>query len=245
MVDTRGGRWLLGITLGLLLLVMAIIVLVVGLNDFQVNAHDLSQGFTLPLSLLLPVSAIVVVTSEWSQRTALTTFSLEPHRVRVIGAKLVAVSTLAVATFVVAMLTAVVTNLLCSAITGNPLEWRLDGSEVVWTVVNQLAFFGMAFALACLLLNTPGAVSIYYVVALLLPIMLWGTLYAIFDWAKDVLPWIDINTAMAPLTTGSDVIGDPVSVDATNYVQAIWTFLLWAGLPVALGLWRILRAELK
>ncbi|HWI44085.1 MAG TPA: hypothetical protein VNS81_10730 [Nocardioides sp.] len=245
MVDTRGGRWLLGITLGLLLLVMAIIVLVVGLNDFQVNANDLSQGFTLPLSLLLPVSAIVVVTSEWSQRTALTTFSLEPHRVRVIGAKLVAVSTLAVGTIVVAMLTAVVTNLLCSAITGNPLEWRLDGSQVVWTVVNQLAFFGMAFALACLLLNTPGAVSIYYVVALLLPIMLWGTLYAIFDWAKDVLPWIDINTAMAPLTTGRDIVGDPVSIDATNYVQAIWTFLLWAGLPVALGLWRILRAELK
>jgi len=245
MIDTRSGIWLLSITGGLLALVMVIIVLVVGLNDFQVDAAGLSQGFTLPISLLLPVFGILIVTSEWSQRTALASFTLEPHRARVLGAKLVAVSALAVATILVALVLGALTNVLCAAVTGNPLEWNLDASELVWTIISQLAFFLMGYALACLLLNTPGAIAVYYVIALLLPIMLWSTLYAIFDWAKDVLPWIDINTALTPLMTGSDLVGEPVDVDVVNYLQAGWTVVLWVGLPVALGLWRILRAEVK
>ncbi len=245
MIDTRSGVWLLAITGGLLALVLAIIVLVVGLNDYQVDARGLAQGFTLPISLLLPVFAILIVTSEWSQRTALTSFTLEPHRLRVLGAKLVAVSCLALATIVVAMLLGALTNVLCAAVTGNPLEWNLDASELVWTVVSQLAFFAMGYALACLLLNTPGAIAVFYVVALLLPIMLWSTLYAIFDWAKDVLPWIDINTAITPLMSGADILGEPVDVELINYVQGAWTVVLWVGIPVTLGLWRILRAEVK
>lgn len=245
MVDTRSGIWLLSITAGLLVLVAAIITLVVGLNDYQVDAKGLSQGFSIPVSLLLPVFGILIVTSEWSQRTALVSFTLEPHRARVIGAKLVAVAALAVGTILVAILMGAVTNLLCAAVTGNPLEWNLDASQLVWTIVSQLAFFAMGFALACLMLNTPGAISVFYVIALLLPIMLWGTLYAIFDWAKDVLPWIDINTALTPLMSGMDIAGAEVSVDALNYVQAVWTILLWVGLPVTLGLWRIMRAEVK
>ncbi|WP_028656053.1 ABC transporter permease subunit [Nocardioides sp. J54] len=246
MVDTRGGLWLMGITAGLLLLVMALVVLVVGLNDGRVDGNDLSQVFTIPVSLLLPVFAILTVTSEWSQRTALASFTLEPHRGRVILAKLVAVSALAVATIVVAFVVGAVTNVLCALVTDNPLAWNLDLSTLVWIVISQLAFFAMGFALACLMLNTPGAISVFYVVALLMPLMVWSTLYAIFDWAKDVLPWIDINTAITPLTTdGYDIIGEPVDVGLVNYVQGVWTLVLWVGIPVTLGMWRILRAEVK
>lgn len=245
MIDTRSGIWLLSITGGLLVLVMALIVLVVGLNDGQVDARGLMQGFSIPISLLLPVFGILTITSEWSQRSALASFTLEPHRIRVVWAKLVAVSALAVATIVLALVLGALTNVLCAAVTGNPLLWELSASELVWTIVSQLAFFAMGFALGCLLLNTPGAVTLFYVVALLLPIMLWGTLFAIFDWAQDVLPWIDINTALAPLISGSNIIGEPVEVGPINYVQGLWTFLLWVGLPVSLGMWRILRAEVK
>lgn len=245
MIDTRSGVWLLSITAGLIVLVGAIITLVVGLNDYQVDAQGLTQGFGLPISLLLPVFGILTVTSEWSQRTALVSFTLEPHRPRVVAAKLVAVSALAVATIVIALVAGAITNLLCAAVTGNPLQWNLDASQLLWTIISQLAFFAMGFALACLMLNTPGAIAVFYVIALLLPIMLWGTLFALFDWAKDVLPWIDINTALTPLMSGTDINGGDVSIDALTYVQAIWTILLWVGLPVTLGLWRIVRAEVK
>ena len=43
----------------------------------------------IPMALLLPVMAILSVTSEWSQRSGLTTFTLVPHRGRVIWAKMV------------------------------------------------------------------------------------------------------------------------------------------------------------
>jgi len=245
MIDTRSGMWLLSITAGLLALVMGIIVLVVGLNGYQVDANGLSQGLSIPVSLLLPVFGILIVTSEWSQRTALTSFTLEPHRMKVLGAKLVAVSALAVATILLAIVLGVITNLLCAAVTGNPLQWDIEASQFLWTIISQLAFFAMGFALACLLLNTPGAISVFYIVALVLPIMLWGTLFALFDWAKDLLPWIDINTALAPLMSGADINGNTVAVEAINYVQGIWTVFLWVGIPVTLGLWRIRRAEVK
>jgi ABC-type transport system involved in multi-copper enzyme maturation permease subunit len=245
MIDTRSGFWLLAITAGLLALVMALIVLVVGLNDFQVDARGISQGMTIPVSLLLPVFAILIVTSEWSQRTALTSFTLEPHRSRVVLAKLVAVATLAVGTIAVAFVLGALTNVLCAAVTGNPLEWNLDGSELFWAVVQQMLYFAMGFALGMLLLNTPGAIAIYYVIALLLPLMVWGTLYAIFDWAKDLLPWVDLGFAIAPLSTGADPLGRPVDVEALTYVQTGFTALVWVGVPVALGMWRILRAEVK
>ena len=46
-------------------------------------------GFAaIGLTILLPVVSILTLTSEWSQRTALTTFTQEPRRMRVINAKI-------------------------------------------------------------------------------------------------------------------------------------------------------------
>ena len=50
-----------------------------------------------PAAVLLPVAGILLVTSEWSQRTGMITFALAPVRSRVIGAKLIASLVLAVA----------------------------------------------------------------------------------------------------------------------------------------------------
>ena len=44
------------------------------------------------MGILLPVLGILLVTSEWSQRTAMVTFTLEPSRSRVIAAKFVVAS---------------------------------------------------------------------------------------------------------------------------------------------------------
>ena len=42
------------------------------------------------MTIILPMIAILSVTSEWSQRSGLTTFTLVPHRGRVILAKAIA-----------------------------------------------------------------------------------------------------------------------------------------------------------
>src|SRR5690606_37538154 len=88
-VDTRAGRWLL-VVIGLLG-VAAVSLLLVSGERADVTLGSVLVIAQLPVALLLPVLGLLLVTSEFSQRSALTTFTLVPHRGRVIGAKLVAV----------------------------------------------------------------------------------------------------------------------------------------------------------
>ncbi|QYJ04288.1 hypothetical protein KUV85_00990 [Nocardioides panacisoli] len=246
MFDTRGGLWLMIITGGLLALVAGLVLLIVALNDGAViTAGDLTSVFTFPVSLLMPVFAILTVTSEWSQRTALTSFTLEPHRMRVVASKWVAVSGLALATIAVAVLFGALTNVLGAVIAGTDVQWDVEAGTLGWTIVLQLLYFWMAFAVAMLLLNTPAAISVYYVVALLVPLVVWGPLFALFDWARDVLPWVDLTVASAPVINGRDFAGQPVDAGALEYLQFVWTAVLWIGLPLLLGALRIRRAEVK
>ena len=243
MYDTRAGFWLLAVTGGLLVLALGITLLVVALNDdVSLSATEFSQIMTIPVSLLVPVLAITSITSEWSQRTGLVTFTLEPHRMRVVWAKFVTVLVLALATIVLAVIVGAIGTLISAAITGNDPVWNIEAGTFVWTIVNQLAYFTMAFAFGLVFLSTPASIALYYIVAMLLPFMVYGTLYAIFDWAKDVIPWIDLGFAMAPYMGQSQ---DAVETSATTLMQVIVTVLVWVVLPFALGLRRVTRAELK
>src|SRR5690606_2903251 len=76
LVDTRAGVWLM----------VAIVLSCIGFATIQLFALDPALrrfeifflGTLLPIGILLPVLGILTVTSEWSQRTALTTFALVP-----------------------------------------------------------------------------------------------------------------------------------------------------------------------
>src|SRR5690606_4405909 len=93
MFDTRGGLWLFILTGGF------------------------AEVMAIPVSLLVPVFAILIVSSEWSQRTHLTTFTLQPNRMRVMAAKFVAVTILALATIVVAVAFGALGNVIYGVIT--------------------------------------------------------------------------------------------------------------------------------
>jgi hypothetical protein len=81
MTDTRAGFWLQ-------LAVVALTVAVIVIDVLFGHARDqtLREMLALavaPASILLPIVGILLVTSEWSQRTALDTFALVPRRSRV------------------------------------------------------------------------------------------------------------------------------------------------------------------
>ena len=57
----------------------------------------------VPMTILLPVVAILAVTGEWSQRAGLTTFTLVPHRGRVIRAKFVVTIAIGIASMALAL----------------------------------------------------------------------------------------------------------------------------------------------
>lgn len=239
MTDTRAGFWLLLVTGLLMLAVAGIALLVIVLNDLAPGYTTwATQIMTLPVSLLLPVFAITTVTSEWGQRTSLVTFALEPHRGRVLLAKFVTVLALAVATMALALLLAAAGAALQGAL-GESASWEVDAGPLFWSFMTQLLYFVMAFGLGLVLLNSAAAVVLYYVVALLLPLMVWGPVYGLVSWGPDVIPWFDLGFAIAPLTTPEMPRPDAV------YGQIATSTLIWVVLPVTVGLRRALRTELK
>ena len=246
MFDTRASMWLMISTGILIVLTLGICLLVVGLDDGTViKAAGFSQIMSIPLSLLLPVFAIVTITGEWGQRSHLSLFTLEPRRSKIIGAKLAAVLVLAVTTIVIAILLGAVGNVLGASVGGYDTVWNLSVSDVVWAAGLQIAFFLMAFALSMLFLNSAATIVVFYIVALLLPMMVYPPLYFNFDWAKDLIPWLDFNYAAAPLSTGEDFDGNAVSVGAIDYVRFIFALLLWVVVPGLVGLRRVLKTEVK
>ncbi|HEY9292131.1 MAG TPA: ABC transporter permease, partial [Microlunatus sp.] len=90
-VDTRSGRTLVIIIAALVLVVLAIqIALGRSVDGIGLSFGDLALTTGTATAMLLPILGILLITSEWSQRTTLITFTLEPRRTQVIAAKLVA-----------------------------------------------------------------------------------------------------------------------------------------------------------
>ena len=86
--DTRAARWLL--TAAVLLALAAQAVPLAFPRDVTQDRASFLTWAALGLSRLLPIALMLTMTAEWSQRTALATFTLEPRRSRVLAAKAVA-----------------------------------------------------------------------------------------------------------------------------------------------------------
>ena len=81
MVDTRAGRWMVIVMAAVAVLILAAFLIWGPAGD--ASFRGLLELSTLPLAMLLPVLGIMAATAEWTQRTGLVTFTLEPRRGRV------------------------------------------------------------------------------------------------------------------------------------------------------------------
>lgn len=235
-MNTRAGRWLLGAIAGGAAIVMAIMVIVGVVNDEAFSITDFTQVASfLPMGLLLPVLGVLSVTGEWGQRTNITTFTLEPRRSRIVGAKLVTGVILALAATVAALVTGVVA-LGVFDLVGGAATWNLPLGAVVSFALLQLIGVLTGFAFGMLILNTPAAIVAFFGYSFLLPtVFLAGA--SLWDWAESIRPWIDFNFVQEPLMDGN--LGD------VNWGQFALTSSLWFVAPVAFGVRRLLRAEIK
>jgi ABC-type transport system involved in multi-copper enzyme maturation permease subunit len=236
--DTRAGRWLSISILGLCAVVMLVVAFLVTPNgDFQDFAFFLqSMGGTL--GYFLPIIAIMLVTSEWGQRTGLVTFTLEPRRPRVVAAKLLAGLIVSIGVMVLSVVLAAVGTLLASSVRGVDVSWALDGTDVFTFVTTQIIGVLIGFALAMLLMNTAAAIVGYFVYTLVLPIVV-GIVGGLVEWFGDIAPWIEFNTAQVPLFTGDQ------SPTGEEWAQIATSGTIWLVLPLAFGIYRLLRSEVK
>jgi ABC-2 type transport system permease protein len=225
MVNTRAGFWLQVAMVAITVVVVAVRS-VVGDGADHTFASVLDVGLQ-PAAVLLPVVGILLVTSEWSQRTGMVTFALVPVRSRVLGAKLLASVVLALATLVMAV--AVVAAGVLVASPGVDGTWSdtatLIGQSAVFLTTGMVV--GVAFG-AILLASAPAIVALFA-----LPIT-W-TAVASLSFLSDAAPWLDTRLALAPLHREV--------VSATQWAHAGTALALWMLLPLLIGIWRITRQE--
>ena len=235
-LDTRAGRWFVISILALVVVVEVIYSFAAADSDKNFQDYVQISGFVL--GYFVPIIIIMLVTGEASQRNGLVTFTLEPRRSRVVVAKFLAGFALAVAVMVLAALIAVLGTLLGSA-TGATPEWSVDGNLLFngFVLANVIGVL-IGFAIATLLMNTPAAIVGYFVYSLILPTAV-GILSAISDGFERIAPWIEFNTAQTPLFSGD------YTPTGEEWAQILTAGFLWLIVPLALGIYRLLRIEFK
>jgi ABC-2 type transport system permease protein len=221
MLNTRAGFWLQVATVAIT--VLAVIARsITGAAADHTFASVLSVGL-LPAAVMLPIAGILLVTSEWSQRTGMITFSLVPERSRILGAKLIASIALALATLVMSV------TVVAAGVAAVDGTWSdagtLIGQSAVYLTTGMV--IGVAFG-TILLASAPAIVALFA-----LPIT-W-TAVASLSFFADAAPWLDTRLALGPM---------PREVmDTTQWAHAATALALWMLLPLLVGIWRITRRE--
>ena len=225
MVDTRAGFWLQVAMVVLTVVVVGVRLLVGDAADHTFQSV-LDAGLQ-PAAVLLPVLGILLVTSEWSQRTGLITFVLVPVRSRVLGAKLIASLVLALGMLVMAV--GVVAAGVLVASPGVEGTWSDAAPLIGQSAVYLTAGMVVGVALGAILLAPAPAIA----VLLVLPTALWAVLsLPVFS---DVAPWVDYARALGQVTE--------YVMSATQWAHAGTSLAIWMVLPLLIGAWRITRRE--
>jgi hypothetical protein len=234
MFDTRAGFWLMA-SVGVIT-VLATAAVIIWAPDDAITQDTFSTAIGMPLSVVLPIIAILSVTSEYSQRTGLTTYTLIPWRGRVMGAKVISTLLVGVAAMFLALAVGALGNVLGSAITGLDAVWDITVSQFGNIVLANVLGMLMGFMLGVLFRSSAGAIVGYFVYSLVLPVA-FGTLAAFQGWFADLQPWVDVNFAVGRLFDQT--------MTGEYWQQLGVATLVWLWIPLALGLRAVLRAEVK
>jgi hypothetical protein len=232
MVDTRAGFWLV------ILIVVANLLATAGMLLFGPDEALTFESFlgvaSAPAGFLLPVLAILLVTSEWSQRSALITFGLEPRRARVVTAKLLTALVATAGTLVVAIAFGAAGTLLADLTHDLADPWQVTAAGLTHVAIGLLLALLMAFAFGMALMSSPAAIVLYFV----LPTV-WTIVGSTVPWVRDNLQeWADVNAAQAPLLSGEWATGD-------EWLRLGVAASIWVLAPLVFGVWRLLRSEVK
>lgn len=233
MFNTRSGFWLMA-SIGILAL-LATLGVIIFMKGEDLNYAVFGTAIGVPMSVLLPVIAILSVTGEWSQRTGLTSFTLVPNRGKVMASKGVATLLVGVVSMVLVMLLGAIGNLLGSAIKGVPAVWDVSVGQFLLIILANVLGMLVGFMLGVLIRNSPGAIVGYFVYFFVVP-MIFGILSQLQDWFLDVQPWVDFNFSITNLYM------DPTGQD---WAALGVSGLIWLVLPLAIGLNRVVKAEVK
>lgn len=236
MFDTRSGFWLMASIL--ISSVLATAAVIAFAPDDALTYSSFAKAIGYPMMIILPVVAILSVTSEWSQRTGLTTFTLLPHRGRVVLAKGTSSVAVGVASMLLAFAVGAAGNVLGTAVTGTAPVWDVSLADSLHIVLGNVLGLLTGFMLGVLIRNSPGAIVANSVYSFVLPTAL-GYLAVSQDSFLAVRPWVDVTFAQAALLDFNGY------VTGEQWANIAVTGVCWLLVPLAVGLALVLRSEVK
>jgi ABC-2 type transport system permease protein len=236
MFDTRSGFWLIASIAITSLLAAGGVVL--WAPDGALTYSTFATAIRFPVVIILPLVAILAVTSEWSQRTGLTTFTLVPHRSRIITAKAVSSVTIAVAAMVLAFAVGALGNLVGAAIRGSALVWDVNVTQFLYYALGMVLSLLTGFALGVLIRASTGAIVAYFVLTFLIPTV-FGLLASSQQWFHSLQPWVDIQFAQAGLFVFAHAL------TGQEWAHIAVTGVIWLLVPLLVGLRLVMRSEVK
>jgi hypothetical protein len=223
--DTRAARWLLAATV-LLALAAQAVPLAFAHNVAQDRA-SFQTWAALGLSRLLPIALILMMTAEWSQRTALTTFTLEPRRGRVLTAKILAGLTLSVIGGCVAFGIAQA-GLAVALADGHHPATGWSWPELAGFAAFMVLTSGIGIAIGSALHNTAAAIITYFALAAVSSLLL-------IPAVQQAGSWVDTGQTFGWLLAGQW---------SGHGAQIASSAAVWIALPLAVGTVRILRRDI-
>ena len=223
--DTRSGRWLLALIVGLSVVVLG---WALAHPTDGVSFQNYGGGVAGVVAFLAPILGLLAMTSEWTQRTALTTFTLAPRRGQVLAAKFSASMILAMATLAVGIALAFVTTIIGGLVHGGA-TWAGTGTEIRSYVIIVATQVIMATAFGALAAQTTVAIG-----AFLAAPVVWAEVSE--PLLGKAAPWFDVFSAYNHLASSNPL---------DHFAQTLTAVTLWVILPAAIGITRSLRREVK
>lgn len=191
---------------------------------------EVARMAAVPGATLAPILAVLLVTSERTHRTALSTYALVPRRGRVVMAKALASLAIGVAVVALSLLAALLIVPVGALVTGQPPVWELTVTELALFAVGVAISALSGWALGLALGNAPGAI----VVLLIWPMLASMVLGINQPWSE-VVNWLDV-TAVARLANGAT---------GPTALQAVTGILAWVVIPGLVGTRRALVEEVR
>ena len=236
MFDTRSGFWLIASIA--ITSVLATAGVILWAPDGGLTYSTFATAIRFPVVIILPLIAILAVTSEWSQRTGLTTFTLVPHRGRIITAKAISSVLIAIAAMVLAFAVGALGNLIGAGIRGAPLVWDVGITQCLYYVLGMVLSLLLGFTLGVLFRASTGAIVAYFILTFLLPTV-FGLLAQSQHWFHSLQPWVDIQFAQAGLFVFDHTL------TSQEWAHIAVTGVTWQLIPLLIGLGLVMRTEVK
>jgi ABC-2 type transport system permease protein len=233
--DTRSGRWLLVSLGGAAVLTTGAIIAWAPAEQLTYSQFTLAIG--VPMTVILPIIAVLSVTSEWSQRSGLATFTLVPHRGRVLLAKAIGAVLVTGPATAAAFGVGALGNMAGAALADVPVIWDQTPADVGYFALGQTLLLLVGFVvLGALIRNSSGAIVAYMLYAFVAPGLLAFLAFS-QAWFADARPWLDAKYSQDALLRG-ELTGD-------GWSHLAVTSLVWLVVPMAVAVVNVLRSEVK